>query len=77
MERCLARSGCDTTVGVTGDVTQIEWRPGGGSGIEHAMVVLEGVKGISFSWFKSKDVVRHNLVQKIIEAYEDHNSGDH
>lgn len=70
MKMFLTRTGFNTTVVVTGDVTQIDLRPGEESGLKHAIRVLEGVKGISFSWFKSKDVVRHRLVQKIIEAYE-------
>ena len=77
MKMFLTRTGFNTTVVVTGDVTQVDLRPGEESGLKHAIRVLEGVKGISFSWFRSKDVVRHNLVQKIIEAYEDHSGGSH
>ncbi|WP_395375367.1 PhoH family protein [Marinicella sp. W31] len=76
MKMFLTRTGFNTTVVVTGDVTQIDLRPGEESGLKHAIRVLEGVKGISFSWFKSKDVVRHNLVQKIIEAYEEQARGN-
>lgn len=70
MKMFLTRTGFNTTVVVTGDVTQIDLRPGETSGLKHAMEVLDGIKGISFSWFKSKDVVRHNLVQKIVDAYD-------
>jgi phosphate starvation-inducible PhoH-like protein len=70
MKMFLTRTGFGTTVVVTGDVTQVDLRAGQTSGLKHAIGVLEGVKGISFSWFESKDVVRHNLVQKIINAYE-------
>ncbi len=70
MKMFLTRTGFGTTVVVTGDVTQVDLRPGQTSGLNHAIGILEGVEGISFSWFESKDVVRHNLVQKIINAYE-------
>ncbi len=70
MKMFLTRTGFGTTVVVTGDVTQVDLRPGQTSGLKHAIGILEGVDGISFSWFESKDVVRHNLVQKIINAYE-------
>lgn len=70
MKMFLTRTGFGTTVVVTGDVTQVDLRPGQTSGLKHAIDVLDNVKGLSFSWFESKDVVRHNLVQKIINAYE-------
>ncbi len=70
MKMFLTRTGFGTTVVITGDVTQVDLRPGQTSGLKHAIEVLEDVKGLSFSWFQSKDVVRHNLVQKIIDAYE-------
>ena len=70
MKMFLTRTGFGTTVVVTGDVTQVDLKPGQTSGLKHAIEVLDKVKGLSFSWFESKDVVRHNLVQKIINAYE-------
>ena len=70
MKMFLTRTGFGTTVVVTGDVTQVDLRKGETSGLKHAIKVLENVKDLSFSWFESKDVVRHNLVQKIINAYE-------
>lgn len=70
MKMFLTRTGFGTTVVVTGDVTQVDLRPGQTSGLKHAVEVLDNVNGLSFSWFESKDVVRHNLVQKIINAYE-------
>jgi phosphate starvation-inducible PhoH-like protein len=70
MKMFLTRTGFGTTVVVTGDVTQVDLRAGQTSGLKHAIGVLEDVKDLSFSWFESKDVVRHNLVQKIINAYE-------
>ncbi len=70
MKMFLTRTGFNTTVVVTGDVTQVDLRPGEKSGLKHAMDILQNIKGISFSWFKSKDVVRHSLVQKIVDAYD-------
>ncbi len=70
MKMFLTRTGFGTTVVVTGDVTQVDLRKGETSGLKHALEVLSEVKDISFSYFESKDVVRHNLVQKIIDAYE-------
>ena len=70
MKMFLTRTGFNTTVVVTGDITQIDLRPGEKSGLKHAMEILQDIKGISFSWFKSKDVVRHSLVQKIVDAYD-------
>lgn len=70
MKMFLTRTGFGTTVVITGDVTQVDLNKGQVSGLKNAIEVLEGVKGLSFSWFESKDVVRHNLVQKIINAYE-------
>ena len=70
MKMFLTRTGFGTTVVITGDVTQVDLRPGQTSGLKHAIDVLDEVKGLSFSWFQSKDVVRHNLVQKIIDAYD-------
>ncbi len=70
MKMFLTRTGFGTTVVVTGDVTQVDLRKGETSGLKHALEVLSDVRDISFSHFESKDVVRHNLVQKIIDAYE-------
>lgn len=70
MKMFLTRTGFNTTVVVTGDITQVDLRPGEKSGLKHAMEILQDIKGISFSWFKSQDVVRHNLVQKIVDAYD-------
>jgi phosphate starvation-inducible PhoH-like protein len=55
---------------ITGDVTQIDLPPGKQSGLVHAMSVLKNVEGISFIHFDDVDVVRHNLVQRIVRAYE-------
>ena len=57
---------------ITGDRTQIDLPRGMPSGLADAERILKGVKGVSFNYFTSKDVVRHPLVARIIEAYEAH-----
>lgn len=71
MKMFLTRIGFGTTAVITGDPTQIDLPKGQQSGLRHAVEVLENVAGISFTHFNSKDVVRHPLVQRIVEAYED------
>ena len=61
---------------VTGDVTQIDLPRGKDSGLKHVIGVLENVNGISFTFFKSQDVVRHSLVGRILDAYEDSENRD-
>ena len=72
MKMFLTRTGFGSTVVVTGDITQIDLPKGTRSGLKHVMEVLRDVKGISFTHFSAKDVVRHPLVQRIVEAYESH-----
>jgi len=72
MKMFLTRIGFGSRAVVTGDVTQIDLPRHTNSGLKHAMQVLEGVKGISFTHFKKEDVVRHPLVQAIVQAYEIH-----
>jgi phosphate starvation-inducible PhoH-like protein len=55
---------------ITGDATQIDLPRGAQSGLTHATNILNGVDGIGFTWFANKDVVRHPLVQRIVEAYD-------
>ena len=71
MKMFLTRIGFGSTAVITGDVTQIDLPVGIGqrSGLIHVLRVLEDVKGLSFTHFESKDVVRHPLVQRIVEAY--------
>lgn len=71
MKMFLTRIGFGTTAIITGDPTQIDLPRGQQSGLRHAVEVLENVAGISFTHFNSKDVVRHPLVQRIVEAYEE------
>lgn len=70
MKMFLTRIGFGTTAVITGDPTQIDLPRGMASGLRHAMEVLDNVNGISFTHFTSKDVVRHPIVQRIVEAYE-------
>ena len=71
MKMFLTRIGFGSTAVITGDVTQVDLPNHVKSGLKHAIKVLDGVDGISFSHFSSKDVVRHPIVQRIVEAYED------
>lgn len=73
MKMFLTRIGFNSKAVITGDVTQIDLVNHRDSGLIHAMDVLQDVKGISFSRFKTSDVVRHPLVQCIVEAYELYN----
>ena len=66
----LTRIGFGTKAVITGDVTQIDLARGQKSGLIEASRILNGVRGIAFTRFTSADVVRHPLVQKIIDAYE-------
>ncbi len=72
MKMFLTRIGFGTTAVITGDITQIDLRRTQQSGLKRAMEVLRGVNGITFTHFTPQDVVRHPLVQKIVEAYEAH-----
>lgn len=66
----LTRLGLNAKMIVTGDVTQIDLPPQAASGLVHAMQVLRKVHGIGKVEFEKKDIVRHKLVQRIVEAYE-------
>ena len=66
----LTRMGMNTKMIVTGDMTQIDLPHSQTSGLIQAMKILKGVKGISFVELNKKDIVRHKLVTKIVEAYE-------
>ena len=70
MKMFLTRLGYNSTAVITGDITQIDLPKSQKSGLRHAIEVLKGVEGISFTFFQAKDVVRHSLVQKVILAYE-------
>ncbi len=70
MKMFLTRLGEGSRMVITGDRTQIDLPRGTASGLAEAERILKGVKGVSFNYFTSKDVVRHPLVGRIIEAYE-------
>ena len=70
MKMFLTRIGFGSRAVVTGDVTQIDLPNGQMSGLKNAVEVLQNVKGVSFTHFSPKDVVRHQLVQRIVKAYE-------
>ena len=70
MKMFLTRIGFGSTAVVTGDITQIDLPRGENSGLIHVRDVLRNIDGIKFTQFVSKDVVRHPLVQKIVDAYE-------
>ncbi len=70
MKMFLTRIGFGSKAVITGDVSQKDLAPGVRSGLDVAVKVLNKVEGISFCTLTSKDVVRHPLVQKIVEAYE-------
>lgn len=72
MKMFLTRFGEGSRIVVTGDVTQIDLPKEKTSGLVHAVRVLDGVEGISVVRLTHKDVVRHELVQRIIQAYERH-----
>jgi len=76
MKMFLTRVGFGSTVVVTGDITQVDLPHRTASGLRHVLDVLAGVKGLSFTHFSSRDVVRHPLVQRIVEAYEKFDAAD-
>jgi len=72
MKMFLTRLGFNSKAVITGDVTQIDLPAGKKSGLVEAMEICGRIPGISVIQFGEKDVVRHNLVQQIIRAYEEH-----
>jgi len=74
MKMLLTRLGFNSKMVVTGDATQVDL-PRGQSGLADIERILADVKGVGFSYFSGKDVVRHKLVQRIVEAYRVHEEG--
>jgi len=70
MKMFLTRIGFGSKAVVTGDVTQTDLPAGKQSGLSHVIHVLRGVEGVAFTFFDAQDVVRHPLVQRIVQAYE-------
>jgi phosphate starvation-inducible PhoH-like protein len=74
MKMFLTRIGFGARAVVTGDLTQTDLPSGRMSGLQHAQLILRGVPGVAFTLFDAGDVVRHPLVQRIVQAYESHES---
>jgi phosphate starvation-inducible PhoH-like protein len=74
MKMFLTRIGFGSRAVVTGDLTQTDLPSGRMSGLQHAQMILRGVSGVAFTLFDAGDVVRHPLVQRIVQAYEAHES---
>ena len=70
MKMFLTRMGFHSKVVVTGDITQVDLPSGTVSGLKEAQKILKGVEGIKFNYFSEVDVVRHELVKRIIKAYD-------
>lgn len=75
MKMFLTRIGVGSKAVITGDITQIDLPRGKKSGLVEAIQVLKGIKGIEFVFLTQQDVVRHELVMKIVQAYEKFYSG--
>ena len=76
MKMFLTRFGFGSTVVVTGDITQIDLPKDTISGLMHSLDVLKGIKNVGFINFSNSDVVRHGLVQEIVEAYEKYKTSE-
>ncbi len=72
MKMFLTRIGFNSKTVITGDITQVDLPRGARSGLRHAIDVLSKVNDISFNFFAAADVVRHPVVARIVQAYEDH-----
>jgi len=76
MKMLLTRTGFGSRVVLTGDLSQVDLPKGTYSGLKHALTILKDVRGIEVTKFTGKDIVRHPLVQRIVEAYEKHDRND-
>lgn len=76
MKMFLTRTGFGSTAVITGDITQIDLPQGKLSGLRHIIDILNNEEGISFTFFNSKDVVRHPLVVRVLNAYERHDNAN-
>ncbi len=74
MKMFLTRLGFGSTMVVTGDITQVDLPGGATSGLRVVAEILEGIEDVAFSRLTSHDVVRHKLVGRIVEAYEQHDA---
>jgi phosphate starvation-inducible PhoH-like protein len=75
MKMFLTRIGFGSRAVVTGDITQIDLPSGQKSGLINAVDILSDVAGVAFTYFQPRDVIRHELVQRIVEAYEADGNG--
>src|SRR5437660_9380087 len=75
MKMFLTRLGFGSRAVVTGDVTQID-RPAGQSGLVSVREILDGIDGVAFAYLDAHDVVRHKIVQQIVEAYRKHDESE-
>jgi phosphate starvation-inducible PhoH-like protein len=76
MKMFLTRIGFGSTAVITGDITQVDLPASQTSGLRQVINVLREVEGISFTFFEARDVVRHPLVQRVVQAYEKHEAND-
>ena len=76
MKMFLTRLGFGSTAVITGDMTQVDLPKHQKSGLRDAVEVLRGVEGVHFTFFESRDVVRHPLVARIVNAYEARDAND-
>lgn len=74
MKMFLTRIGFNSKAVITGDITQVDLPRGARSGLRHAIEVLSDVNDISFNFFTASDVVRHPVVARIVQAYEDYDA---
>jgi phosphate starvation-inducible PhoH-like protein len=74
MKMFLTRIGFNSQAVITGDITQVDLPRGVRSGLRHAIEVLKEVNDISFNFFNAHDVVRHPVVARIVQAYEEHDA---
>jgi len=72
MKMFLTRMGRASKIVVTGDITQIDLPPGKPSGLIEVKELLKGIPGLAFAYLSKADIVRHPLVQRIVDAYEHH-----
>lgn len=76
MKMFLTRIGFNTTAVITGDITQVDLPKNVTSGLRHALSILDNIDGVAISYLKSVDIVRHQIVQKIVNAYDKHENKD-
>ncbi|API86682.1 PhoH family protein [Francisella uliginis] len=76
MKMFLTRIGFNTTAVITGDITQVDLPKNVTSGLRHALSILDNIDGVAISYLKSVDIVRHQIVQKIVNAYDKYENKD-